>query len=261
MKYILIIVLAIVVGLTSCKPAKEVSKAESKKTEKKKETKQQDTLTMSVGTIEKYVLDAEKMKSMQYYLKGNIELYSKNPADTLSVSLSSKVDESGKLLVGKKGNTPDIVIPSGTPCIVASVEGIDIFVQFSTDKEKQIKFMPHLTDSIYYPLGKLSKKIYYGGQVMYISEESLNARFVFLKDNLPQTSNSQTESGVTIFQKDALPEGSGVQKKSGNNGEFGNFSIPGSSGQQQTQQEQKQETKPANQNQQPKKGADRFDLP
>lgn len=257
MKNILIIV-AIIVGLVSCKSTKDVVKKEEK-IEKKKEIKKQDTLTFSVGAVKKYALDAKKIKGIQYYLKGNIEMYLKNPADTLNVSLSSKVDESGKLLVGKKDNTPDIVIPSGTPCIVSSVEGIDIFVQFSIDEEKQIKFMPHLVDSIYYPLGKLSKKIYYGGQVMYISEESLNAHFVFLKDNLPQTSNSQTESGVTIFQKDALPEGSGVQKQSGNNGEFGNFSIPGSSGQQQTQQEQKQETKPANQIP-AKKGSNAFDV-
>lgn len=270
---------AFVTVFTSCKPTKEV--AEIKKEEKKSKKEVFDTLVLSTHIIKFFKLDSKKICNIQYFLSSDIKLYYDDPTDTVTVRVNSKVDTEGKLLAGIKTITPDVIIPQGTPCVIDKI-GPSVLVRFASDSSKSIHFLP-LSDGVFYPIGKLSKNIRYGDSDMFLSEESLDAHLYFRKDALPQENNTQTEQGVTVKNKavisnpDSLDkgtqqsqgiqtwapagqEGSGVKKElpNGDPSEFlKNLNTP-KTAQQNTKQ---QETKPANQNQQPKKGADRFDLP
>lgn len=141
---------------------------------------------------EKYKLGDSELKSLQFYLAGDITIYNGNRDGSTGT-------EKGELVIKDEQNMNKVIIPNGTQGIVEVVEGDILKVSF--EEGKTMNFQASKTDGKYRmtpdKFGANNRgEINYGGETFYVSSTSLRSYLVFkLKRSTKQRSSQKVVKG------------------------------------------------------------------
>ena len=141
---------------------------------------------------EKYKLGESEVKSLQFYLAGDITIYNGNRDGSTGT-------EKGELVIKDEQNMNKIIIPNGTQGVVESVQGDVLKVSF--EEGKTISFEASKTDGKYRmkpeKFGENNRgEINYGGEVYYVSSTATRSYLVFkLKRSTKQRSSQKVVKG------------------------------------------------------------------
>lgn len=141
---------------------------------------------------EKYKLGETEVKSLQFYLAGDVTMYNGNRDGSTGT-------EGGELVIKDEQNMNKVIIPNGTQGIVEAVDGNTLKVSF--EEGKTINFEASKTDGKYRitpdKFGANNRgEINYGGEVFYVSSTSLRSYLVFkLKRSTKQRSSQKVVKG------------------------------------------------------------------
>ncbi|GAB4250613.1 MAG: hypothetical protein Kow0079_04020 [Vicingaceae bacterium] len=130
---------------------------------------------------EKYNLDTEKIKKLQFYISQDVTLQRGDESNE-----EQKFDKDGKLIVQSSASVDRVYIPAGTPGVAVNVmEGNKIAVSFDEngDDSKFLVFGDPNNRGRYYLMGAEwnngKGKINYGGKVYYVMPGGASAYIKF----------------------------------------------------------------------------------
>jgi hypothetical protein len=141
---------------------------------------------------EKYKLGESEVKSLQFYLAGDITIYNGNRDGSTGT-------EGGKLVIKDEQNMNKAYIANGSPGVIEGVEGDVLKVSF--EEGKTINFTASKTDGKYRmtpdKFGANNRgEINYGGEIFYVSSTSLRSYLVFkLERSTKQRSTQKVIKG------------------------------------------------------------------
>lgn len=141
---------------------------------------------------QKYKLGDSDIKSLQFYLAGDVTIYNGNRDGSTGT-------EGGELVIKDEQNMNKVIIPNGTQGIVEGVEGDVLKVSF--EEGKTMNFVASKTDGKYRmtpdKFGANNRgEINYGGETFYVSSTSLRSYLVFkLKRSTKQRSSQKVVKG------------------------------------------------------------------
>lgn len=141
---------------------------------------------------QKYKLGETEVKSLQFYLAGDVTMYNGNRDGSTGT-------QDGKLVIKDEQSMNKVIIPNGTQGVVEVVNGDVLKVSF--EEGKTIDFKASKTDGKY----RISPdkfdansrgEINYGGEVFYVSSTSLRSYLVFkLTRSTKQRSSQKVVKG------------------------------------------------------------------
>jgi hypothetical protein len=141
---------------------------------------------------QKYKLGDNDVKTLQFYLAGDITIYNGNRDGSTGT-------EGGELVIKDEQNMNKVVIPNGTRGVVEQVEGDILKVSF--EEGKTINFKASKTDGKYRmkpdSFSSTNRgEITYGGEKFFVSSTSARAYLVFkLKRSTKQRSSQKVVKG------------------------------------------------------------------
>ena len=142
------------------------------------------------GIREKYNLNEQELKSIQFYTSHDIVLR-RGDAGT------NKVTKEGELVVLQEKKVEEIFIKAGTPCVIQQlVDGNKVTVSFEEGTDKYLVFGSLSQRNGYYNLLALEwdqgrGKINYGGHTYYVPRGSENIFLLFKMKSLGKFEKDQ----------------------------------------------------------------------
>lgn len=137
---------------------------------------------------EKYKLGESEVKSLQFYLAGDITIYNGNRDGSTGT-------EKGELVIKDEQNMNKVIIPNGTQGVVEGVQGDILKVSF--EQGKTINFEASKTDGKYrmkpdtFGANNIGE-ITYGGEKFFVSSTATRSYLVFKLKRSTKQRSSQT---------------------------------------------------------------------